>query len=113
MTARTISSTQIAIQRRDTDTISPNTGVRGPAGRWPWPLPIGGVVAVFDTRASAVAAISVLAETGDDIGELWMVSGADGARRLEEAFVRQSCCFIPRGSGCTRLLPCSRSMRRG
>jgi hypothetical protein len=56
--------------------------------RWRWPLPSNSVLAVFEDRATALAAISGLIRAGVEFEEIWTISGVGGAMRLRETYAR-------------------------
>jgi len=62
------------------------SAVGGATGRWPWPLPVNSVLAVFDDRAAAMNARAALTDAGIGADDMWQVSGEAGARWLRQTF---------------------------
>lgn len=74
----------------DSPALARLTGVvanaRREAGRWPWPLPAGSVLAALDNRGDVLGLTDDLIEAGVDPSGISMVSGPGGARRIREGF---------------------------
>ncbi|MGD9889677.1 MAG: hypothetical protein AB7R89_22995 [Dehalococcoidia bacterium] len=58
----------------------------GQTTRWPWPLPIGSVLAVFDDPGAAFDILEPLRRAGVTADGVWIVTGTAGAAALREAF---------------------------
>jgi hypothetical protein len=54
--------------------------------RWPWPLPVDSVLAVFDDAAAVPETLGSLQAAGVAAGDIWTVSGESGAGTLRTAF---------------------------
>ena len=61
----------------------------GTTARWPWPLPVDSVLAVFDDAAALPAVVASLRRNGVPAENLWTVAGAKGAAALHDAFTRR------------------------
>ena len=56
------------------------------AARWPWPLPMDSVLAIFDDAADLPEALIALQTVGIAAEDVWSVSGKTGAVTLQAAF---------------------------
>jgi hypothetical protein len=56
------------------------------SARWPWPLPIDSVLAIFDDAADLPVALTSLHAAGIAADDIWSVSGKTGADTLQTAF---------------------------
>jgi hypothetical protein len=57
--------------------------------RWPWPLPMDSVLAVFDDAADLPEALRSLHAAGVAADDIWTVAGEAGAITLQAAFTRR------------------------
>lgn len=89
MVATSFSSGPITSRNVEWGTTAPERREQEADGGWRWPLPLGGVLAVFGDRASALGALAALRDAGEEPRAIWMASGVDGARRLGETFARR------------------------
>jgi hypothetical protein len=54
--------------------------------RWPWPLPMNSVLAIFDDATNLPEALVSLHSAGVAADDIWTVSGQTGAATLQAAF---------------------------
>ena len=94
MNTTVITSTHDAVGRIDRGAVARIAGmvsaVGGKTDRWPWPLPVNSILAVFDDRTSALNVRAALGDAGVEVDDVWQVSGEAGARWLRQTYTRRS-----------------------